>query len=169
MARQTVTITLYSSELTYDVKNKTYLTGNSKVDASPAAVAYMQANDDEENANQVNRSIGNAFGSLKTKLSEYIEDNSTSTGNDLLFDGTTDFVLTLKMPSNFNRASIDAISTGLHKYIVNMAVADWFLITNKTDAEAYVAQAAANMAEVIEAINKRVRPTYTPPTPVNNG
>jgi hypothetical protein len=65
------------------------------------------------------------------------------------------------MPSNFNQATNDTISTALHQYMVNLAIADWFTITNKADAADYVSMAAANLQQIREAINKRVRPTRT--------
>ena len=62
MAKKTITITEYMSELLYDIQNKTYLTGRSRqTGANHEEVANMQANDDDENANQIIRSIGNAF------------------------------------------------------------------------------------------------------------
>lgn len=163
MAKKPVTITLYMSELIYDVQNKTYLKGRSKTDASPDSVAQMQANDDEENLNQLLRSIGNAYGSLKNKLSEHIEE-STTTGNDVL-QANENIVVTMKMPSNFNQAAVSVISTGLHKYIVNTAIADWFDLTSPNDAKRHNDIASESMAEVLEGINKRVRPLRTEVTP----
>lgn len=159
MAKKSITITLYMSELIYDVQNKTYLTGRSRDNGqNHEEVANMQANDDDENANQVVRSIGNAFGTLKTKLSEYLVENGT-TVNDALISDSTNLTVALSMPSNFNQATNDTISAALHQYIVNTAIADWFTITNKADAADYVALAGANLEQVREAINKRVRPT----------
>ena len=56
MAKKTIAITLYMSELIYDVQNKTYLTGRSRTNGTNhEEVANMQANDDDENANQILR------------------------------------------------------------------------------------------------------------------
>lgn len=158
MAKKVIDITLYMSELIYDVQNKTYLTGRSRENGqNHEEVANMQANDDEENANQVVRSIGNAFANLKSKLSEYLVSNGT-TSNNALISPTTNLTVALQMPSNFNQSTNDSISAALHQYVVNTAIADWFTITNKTDANDYVSMAAANLEQVREAINKRVRP-----------
>lgn len=159
MAKKTISITLYMSELIYDVQNKTYLTGRSRnTGDNHEQVANMQANEDEENQNQVVRSIGNAYANLKTKLSEYIED-SGSTANNILLSASDNLQINLVMPSNFNPATNDTIGAALHQYIVNSAIGEWFTITNKADAADYLALAAANLAEIREAINKRVRPT----------
>lgn len=161
MAKKVIAITLYMSELIYDVQNKTYLTGRSRqTGTNHEEVANMQANDDDENANQIMRSIGNAFANLKTKLSEYINENGTST-NDKQISSTGNLTLSLNMPPNYNNASNDTISTALHQYLVNSAIGDWFTITNKNDASDYITLAAANLEQLREAVNKRMRPTRT--------
>lgn len=164
MARQTITITLYKSELLYDVQNKTYLTGRSRQNGgNHEEVANMQANDDAENANQILRSLGNAFATLKTKLSEYLEESGTS-ANDIQMDGTENITVVLKVPSNYNHAANATVSSALHQYLVNTAIGDWFTITNKNDAADYIALAAANLEQIREAVNKRVRPTRSTPS-----
>ena len=161
MAKKVIAITLYMSELIYDVQNKTYLTGRSRqTGTNHEEVANMQANDDDENANQIMRSIGNAFANLKTKLSEYINESGTST-NDKQISSTGNLILSLNMPPNYNNASNDTISTALHQYLVNSAIGDWFTITNKNDASDYITLAAANLEQLREALNKRMRPTRT--------
>ena len=161
MAKKVIAITLYMSELIYDVQNKTYLTGRSRqTGTNHEEVANMQANDDDENANQIMRSIGNAFANLKTKLSEYINESGTST-NDKQISSTGNLTLSLNMPPNYNNASNDTISTALHQYLVNSAIGDWFIITNKNDASDYITLAAANLEQLREAVNKRMRPTRT--------
>ena len=161
MAKKVIAITLYMSELIYDVQNKTYLTGRSRqTGTNHEEVANMQANDDDENANQIMRSIGNAFANLKTKLSEYINESGTST-NDKQLSSTGNITLSLNMPPNYNNASNDTISTALHQYLVNCAIGDWFTITNKNDASDYITLAAANLEQLREAVNKRMRPTRT--------
>lgn len=161
MAKKVIEITLYMSELIYDVQNKTYLTGRSRqTGTNHEEVANMQANDDDENSNQIMRSIGNAFANLKTKLSEYINESGTST-NDKQLSSTGNLTLSLNMPPNYNNASNDTISTALHQYLVNSAIGDWFTITNKNDASDYITLAAANLEQLREAVNKRMRPTRT--------
>lgn len=85
MAKKTITLTLYVSELVYDIQNKTYLTGRSRrTGTNHEEVANMQANDDDENANQILRSIQNAFGMLKTKLAEWLNDDGTTSSDELM-------------------------------------------------------------------------------------
>lgn len=165
MAKKSIRITLFKSELVADIQNKTFLTGRSRSTGSNhEEVAHMQANDDDEDSLQVLRSIKNAVSSLKTKLSEFISATATSDDNNL--DNTMEantFIILLNMPSNYNEATVETLTAEAHQYVVNTAVADWFAITNKADAADYNTLAAANIENIREAINKRVRPERVSP------
>ncbi len=100
------------------------------------------------------------------KLAEYINED-TSTANDTLegANNTTvetdkTVVITLNMPVNFNAAVVSAVTAACHAYIVDMSVAEWFVITDKPDAAEYANMATADLQNIREAINKRSRPTY---------
>ncbi len=155
---QTIILNLDLAEIVYDVQNKTYLTGKSRKEgANHEFVANMQANDDEENANQVLRSVSAAFSTLKTRLGEYLELNATTADNGLIGMDSS-FTLSLRMPSNYNLSTLDTIVASAHQYIVSMAVAEWFTITNKSDAKEYTALAETSLRIISEAVNKRRRP-----------
>ena len=159
MASKTITITLYMSELIYDVQNKTWLTGRSRKSGdNHEAVADMQAGD--EDSDQIMRSIGNAYATLKNQLSEYLSEDKTTANNILLID-TSNLSIALNMPSNYNEVTRETITADAHQYLVNSAIGDWFTITNKEDAKNYFDLAGIALKEIIEAINKRVRPKRT--------
>jgi hypothetical protein len=161
MAKKTIKVTLYMSELIYDVQNKTFLTGRSRYNGqNHEEVAHMQASDDEEDGNQIIRSIGNAFANLKTELAEYLDESASTTTNEQI-DADTNLKLVLNLPSNYNQASADNVGAALHQYIVNSAIGDWFTITNKADAADYITLAAANLDIAKKAVSKRSRPTRT--------
>lgn len=161
MARVALTVTLFMSEIIYRVQNKTYLTGRSRQNGNNhEEVANMQNNDDDENKNQILLSIGNAFATLKTKLSEWLNESAT-TANNVQISESTNLLLSLSMPSNYNKATKDSIAAMASDYIVNLAIGDWFQITNKNDAKDYFDAAGANLAAIREAANKRIRPTRT--------
>lgn len=164
MARKNLNITLKISELLYEIRNKTWLTGQSRQNGQNfEEVANMQNNEDEDHVNQVLRSIGNAFATLKVRLSEYI-DTTQTTANDIQITGNTDLTVSLVLPSNYNQATADAIALAMHQYLVNTAIAEWFTITNKTDAADYLTLAGANITQIREAVSKRVRPTRIVPS-----
>lgn len=124
----------------------------------------MQANDDEENANQVLRSVQSAFALLKTKLGEYLNITETSSSN-LLITMDEKLTLAMMMPSNFNLSTVDTLAAAAHQYIVSVAVAEWFTITHKTDASDYASMADVCLKIISEAANSRMRPSR----PAENG
>lgn len=151
-------INLDINEIIYDIQNKTYLTGKSRRDGqNHEQVANMQVNDDEENANQVLRSIAMAFSCLKNTLGEYLRLDHT-TADNALPDADTVLSLALEMPANYNLSSIDTIAAAAHQYIVSMAVKDWFTITHKSDSPEYATMAKESLATITDAINRRSRP-----------
>lgn len=155
---KTIDINLDLNEMVYDIQNKTYLTGKSRHDGeNHEQVANMQANDDEENANQVFRSIATAFANLKMKLGEYLDLQHTTATNTLIGIDTK-LNLSLNMPSNYNNSTIDTVAAAAHQYIVSMAIYDWFVITDKKDAEEYSSLADLSLKIISEAVSKRVRP-----------
>ena len=66
--------------------------------------------------------------------------------------------LVFELPSNYNNASADSVGNGIHAYLVDMALGDWFAITNKEDAETYIAHAKVSLENVKRALFKRSRP-----------
>lgn len=164
MARKSLTITLFISEILYEVMNKTHLTGRSRETGNNhEEVANMKANEDDENLNQILRSIGNAFANLKSKVSEYLVEAGT-TANNIQIEQGTNLALVLSMPSNYNEATRDTLSSAMHRFIVNSSIAEWFTITNKNDAADYVSLSAGDIETIREAINKRTRPQRIAPT-----
>ena len=109
-----ITVTIDIHELVYDIQNKTYLTGRSRGDGKNyRQVALMQVNNDDENYNQIMRSIGNALAKVKAELSEVLSDNA-SEGNNTLDVDTATVSLPLQMPGNFNNAATDSIVAAIH-------------------------------------------------------
>ena len=146
------------SEIIYDIQNKTYLTGRSVSDgANPAHVAHIQANDDDENAAQILRSITMAYAILRNRFGEYLDSGVAVSTNEILKPDTK-LSLTLKMPSNFNSSVAASLGEAAHQFIVAMAVADWFAITAKGETSDYTAVAEAALKVLEETLCKRVRP-----------
>lgn len=151
-----VNITLSIDELVYDVRNITHLTSRSRDNGENyVAAANIQLDDRAENHNQLLRFINNAFAALKNLLAEYLEqqDNDSDNSTD-----DSNITFTLQMPANFNQAVTSTITHACHQYIVNMAVADWYTITDKADAAEYYSAAAASIQSLKEALTKRKRP-----------
>ena len=147
--KKSISITLDIAEIIFDIQNKTYLTGRSRSDAlSHERVAAMQANDDEENLDQVRRSVSTALAQLKTRVGEYLTVDATSARNSLQ-EAAGSVVLLLAMPSNYNTASLEAIAASAHDFIVARAVAD---------ASDYAEAAERALSALDVALCRRVRP-----------
>lgn len=156
--KQSITLNLSMSEIIYDIQNKTYLTGRSASDSSNHAhIANMQANDDDENAAQILRSITLAYARLLNKVSEYYETKETTSTNEIL-TAEDNLQLTLLMPSNFNSSVAKAIGESAHQFIVATAIADWFAITAKGETADYTTVAEESLKILEEALCKRLRP-----------
>lgn len=161
--KKDLTVTEEVRELIYDVQNKAYLTGQAREAEGKKpyqAASNMQASDDE-NSYQIRRSLANAFSSLKSLLGEYLYEDRSTSNNRMIseIDNNGQLTLAFKLPSNYNNASADSLGNGIHSYLVDMTLADWFAITNKEDAEVYAGHSTVSLENVKRALYKRSRPT----------
>lgn len=156
--KQTISLRLKIAEIIYDIQNKTYLTGRSANDGTNHShVANMQANDDDENAAQILRSVTTAFAYLRNRLSEYMDSEDSGSTNDPVTAGD-DLLLELLMPSNFNANVTKSLGEAAHQFIVATAIADWFAITARGETADYKAVAKESLLVLEEALCKRSRP-----------
>lgn len=163
--KKNLTVEIQVKELMFDIMNKTFLTGHAREAEQKGqnyeAASNMQASEDDENSYQLRRSIANAFSALKSLLGEYLDENLTTSNNIIQQEVDEDGVLAMafKLPSNYNNASADSLGNGIHAYIVDVAVAEWFTITNKSDAQDYLNHSALSLEIVKRALYKRSRPS----------
>lgn len=161
--KKNLAVTLQVKEIMFDVMNKAYLTGQAREASGKGyeEASNMQASEDTENSYQLRRSLANAFSTLKSLLGEYLDENTTTTSNLVQKEIDNDGVLSLafKLPSNYNNASADSLGNGIHSYLVDMTLSEWFTITNKEDAKDYTDHSAASLEIVKRALYKRSRPT----------
>lgn len=157
-AKKNVKATIKISWLLFDIMNETFLRGRTiQNKENHKEVASMFASEDEENREKILRSIKKGFAEVKTELAEYLNEDGTTTDNSH-YDGTTDLVLNLTMPSNFNEAATAGVGEAIHDYLKNTAVADWYLVTNKGDASDYLTLAQKSLVSIQQAVSKRSRP-----------
>lgn len=156
--KKNVKATIKISWLLFDIMNETFLRGRTiQNKENHKEVASMFASEDEENREKILRSIKKGFAEVKTELAEYLNEDGTTTDNSH-YDGTTDLVLNLTMPSNFNEAATAGVGEAIHDYLKNTAVADWYLVTNKGDASDYMTLAQKSLVSIRQAVSKRSRP-----------
>ena len=162
-SKKTITVTQKVPELMFDIMNKAWLTGQAREGEGSKnyqAASNMQASEDSDNSYQLRRSLQTAFSGLKSLLGEYISEDTTTSDNLLSDEIDNDGELTMSflMPSNYNNSSVDSLGAGIHSYLVDMALADWFTITNKEDAQTYIERTAMDLETVKRALYKRSRP-----------
>ncbi len=156
--KKNVTATIDIKELLYDIMNETYLRGRTIQNGeNHKEVASMYASEDDENLDKLLRSIKKGFAEVKTELAEYLDEDGTTTDNSR-YDGESDLELSLTMPSNFNEAATTGVGEAIHDYLKNTAIAEWYMVTNKADAEQYVALAQKSLVSIQQAVSKRSRP-----------
>lgn len=156
--KKKVTATIDIKELLYDIMNETYLRGRTIQNGeNHKEVASMYASEDDENLDKLLRSIKKGFADVKTELAEYLDEDGTTTDNSR-YDGESDLELNLTMPSNFNEAATTGVGEAIHDYLKNTAIAEWYMVTNKADAEQYVALAQKSLVSIQQAVSKRSRP-----------
>lgn len=161
--KKTLTVTLEVKELIYDIQNKAYLTGQTR---EASGIGYqvasnLQPSDDEENSYQICRSLSNAFSSIKSVLGEYLNEDKT-TSNNLIYEEIENkgqLSLAFLLPTNYNDSSSESLVNGIHAYLVAASLGDWFAITNKEDAQTYIADSAVSLDRVRRALYKRCRPS----------
>ncbi len=161
--KQIIIVNIDVKTVLYDVRNKAYITGNSRMASGAAkyeAGSKMQASEDTEETDQLNRSFTTYFTGLKSKLGEYLDENTTTTNNLItqLIEEEGVLTLSFRLPTNYNNASVDAMGAGIHAYLVDMVLADWFTITNPQDAKSYTDHAKVQLDDVKAALYKRSRP-----------
>ena len=161
--KKSITVTLEVKEIIFDIENKTHITGVSKIadgTSNYEAGANMQASDEAEQSYQLRRSVSNAFSHLKVELSEYLNETASTTNNRIKDAGDNDgqLVLAFKLTSNFDNCACDALGSALHEYIVDKAISEWYMLTNKAEAADYLTLASAALTSTRTALYLRKRP-----------
>lgn len=156
--KNTLYIDIHISEVIYAVQNATNIKGES-VDTKDTHKKAHDLKIDERsgNINLVLRKIGNSFGELKSRLSEYINESGTTASNKQL-TADSNVGVTLYVPTNFNLAVKENIAECMHQFMVNVTLRDWYAILSKEDAVNYQKLGDTCIEQIKADINKRVRP-----------
>ena len=155
--KKTITITQQVKELIFDIKNKTYIAGRVREAEGTKnfeSASLMTVSDDTEINYQIRRSLSYAFSLLKSMLHEHISQEGT-TGSNLIneeIDNDGELVLSLNMSNDFSNVSIDALGMSIHQYLVDMALAEWYTITNKEEAQIYNAHSEVSWNNIKHAL-----------------
>lgn len=156
--KKSINIEIILDELVFDILNETYLRGRSLRNAdNHKEVASLQASMDEEDHDKIMRAIKKGYSEIKIELAEYLNETANTTDNKLIADDGV-LEINLAMPSNYNESATVGLGEAIHNYIKNIAVADWYLVTNKAESTDYLTLAAASLVNVQQSLTKRSRP-----------
>lgn len=167
--KNTYTIKLDDNDLLYDVQVKTYLVAQGATSDSAETRSVIQV-DDAETANaQIRLSLDRAYNALCSSIPEYLDIYSDNVqGSDcLVVDGgpcdgecgyNGGYTITLLMPDNFHARMLRTASAAAHSYMVHSAVAEWFTLVRKQEAEVHASIATGAFNEFRQALDERERP-----------
>ena len=156
--KKKIKVTVLMDLVLYDIENETFLRGRTvQNNENYKEVASMFASKDAENQDKILRSVKRAFAEVQSAVSEYLDESETETDN-MYLEPDENLILNLEMPSNFNEAATKGIGEAVHDYITKTAIADWYQVTNKADAQEYEAMAQKSLSGLRQAVSKRARP-----------
>lgn len=155
--KNTIYIDIHLSEVIYEVKQTTHIK-NVTVDNEDSFKTASNLQVDSETDQLTYRCVGNAYAELKSRLSEYVNEQGT-TANNKLFDENSNVSVVLYVPTNFNLAVKDSIAASMHQFMVATSIREWYTITSKDDAKDYRLTGDEAIKLIIANINKRLRQT----------
>ena len=178
---KSLSITLYLSEILYDIRNKAFLTGRSRETAdNQAQISWSQLSSDEPEMGQIMRSVESALAVVQTKMAPYLGEITRerilrehhppcmphpeelielSAEDDVLMPSKENAItLKLLMPDNYNQAFVPALSSSIHNFIVAAVLGEWFVISHPNEAKAYLQWAEGESANIKACLEKRIKP-----------
>ena len=111
----------------------------------------------DEDKMMLERFFNEAANSATDAMKEYILEVTTydqPQGTEPL----RNYEVTLRMTDNWDARLASSMESSLFSYFVDSICAKWFVITNKSEAEAYTTKATGHMDDLISKFYHRVRP-----------
>lgn len=178
---KSLSITLYLSEILYDIRNKAFLTGRSRETAdNQAQISWSQLSGDEPEMGQIMRSVESALAVVQTKLAPYLEEITRERilrehhppcmphpaepielpAEDDVLMRFEDNAITMKllMPDNYNQAFVPVLSSSIHNFIVAAVLGEWFVISYPNEVKAYLQWAEGENVNIKACLEKRIKP-----------
>ena len=154
-----IVVTIRMSWLLFDIMNETFLRGRCLQDRENyRETSRVFATADDRDQERVLRSIKKGVGMVRAVAAEYLRMDDVQSDN-VGIDATEDIVINLWVPQNFNRGMIFGLTEGVHDCLKNMAVSEWYRMTNKEESGEYREAAEKGMHLIRECLGQRVRPT----------
>lgn len=163
------TLKFSTEELLHDIANMAYVEGDLIDGGNEHAAHQVRDICEDGNRERVLRVVDIAVAKCRERLYPYTrEDAQDGTELDNTPDEKEQHVISLLLPEDFSKTTLDYLNKLLHEYITCTALADWLTIANTANpqsAAAWAAKAEEAQAEAAKIINLRrgrVRRTVSP-------
>lgn len=123
---KTVTITLFRSQLLYDIRNVGYIQSDS-IALDESHVKHLIADIGEDgNVDRVTRIMSLAFQECANMIYRYSKKViETGTSTDDMFKAPESYKMTLKVPAKFSEPTLELLKDLAHEYMVSRTLYDW--------------------------------------------
>lgn len=142
----TITITITKATVLDDVGRLTHYEGN-KSDGN--GEAFERISTKETDADMLEQFWKAACESVTEAVKRFITSLTT----------TTNYVATLEVSSSYDTTLTASIQTNLQNCVTFNIVSQWYKLTNKSEAEDYALQAAAQLNEAMSKIFYKKKPS----------
>lgn len=159
-----LTIRLKTSDVIYDIRNKAWLTARARDNGTNfKQVAFLKPDNEGGDMSQLRRSVTSAWNALLKLFAEYIPASEKLPEEDFVASSVIDERMefleqTLCLPNNYNEQTRQMLVDIVHKYLVDCALGEWLRLNVMSDADKFLAEAAAHYNEVWAMLGARVRP-----------
>ena len=163
------TLKFSTEELLHDIANMAYVEGDLIDGGNERAAHQVRDICEDGNRERVLRVVDMAVAKCRERLYPYTrEDAQDGTELDNAPDEKEEHVISMLLPEDFSKTTLDYLNKLLHEYITCTALADWMTIANtenKASAATWAAKAEEAQEQVMKIINlrrTRVRRTVSP-------
>lgn len=161
-----VELTFTRQNLLYDIENYAFVEGDIMRTDNEHAKHQVFDIAQDGNIDRVNRILDLAHAECVEMMYPYTkvscEDSESVTNSPM---DTYQYCITLQIPDDFSKTTIDYVSKCVHEYMTSRVLADWLSITKPSAANYWAVKAAEAKDQIRTSLNarmKRVRRTLTP-------
>lgn len=161
-----VELTFTRQNLLYDIENYAFVEGDIMRTDNEHAKHQVFDIAQDGNIDRVNRILDLAYAECVEMMYPYTkvscEDSESVTNSPM---DVYQYCITLQIPDDFSKTTIDYVSKCVHEYMTSRVLTDWLSITKPSAANYWAVKAAEAKDQIRTSLNarmKRVRRTLSP-------
>lgn len=161
-----VELTFIRQNLLYDIENYAFVEGDVMRTDNEHAKHQVFDIAQDGNIDRVNRILDLAHAECVEMMYPYTkvscEDSESVTNSPM---DVYQYCITLQIPDDFSKTTIDYVSKCVHEYMTSRVLTDWLSITKPSAANYWAVKAAEAKDQIRTSLNarmKRVRRTLSP-------